>query len=157
MVFLRCFAFVLFFWLTGSALADDARKPWKGSVQLQGRRIDSFLLREAIGVQGSEPGFTRNLRFSLVPGQYRPVAADAKGYYFASNHGIYYTARFRKGAGPGGVWVSKTKAGEMAPYRGDAADPAAEVDLMLFRAFTTSQMRQFAIANYEKAPGQRAK
>lgn len=151
MIALRLFLLVL---LTATLLADG-RKPWQGSVTLQGRRIDSFLLNEPLAVVGSDPMMVRAMRFHLIPGQYRPVAEDAEGYYFESNHGLEYTSRFQKGRGVGGVWVSKTKAGVMAPYRGRASDPKDEVDVMHFRSFTTAQMRKFAIANYEKPPGGR--
>lgn len=129
----------------------EERRPIQQTPVIVGRPIERFVLLDPIIVPAAKVGPVQ-AGYLLLAGQYVPVAEDKDGVYFQSQNGL------RDGYGaeavrPGGVWVSKKKAGVMHPYAG-AAKGSEEVRVRWHQPLSLEEMKQFRVAQAEK-PGKR--
>jgi hypothetical protein len=105
---------------TVAASADLPRTPVKGVPRILGREIERFVLLAPIVVNRSKPNvrFADTIMVRMVPGTFIPVTEDAGGiFYQAVNDFVKIRGNYPVS---GGVYVSKSQAGKISVYVGDA-------------------------------------
>ncbi len=114
---------VLLAFSAATVLADPVRRPTKETPKILGREIERFVLMQAIDIDRTGPGMTKSdeyarMRCRVLPGQFPAVSEDDAWVYYQAGNGVQRI--FDRRATEGGLAVSKTKAGVIFVYLGDA-------------------------------------
>ncbi|HEX7516153.1 MAG TPA: hypothetical protein VF345_02585 [Chthoniobacterales bacterium] len=118
--------FVLLF-IAGLVRADEPRTLVKGTPRILGREIEQLVLTVPIQVGGRQiPGMITMPSFDILPNRFVAASENSEGVYYQA------VAQFRPGQSiEGGLWVSKTTAGLVTSYVGDARNLRLQLRLML--------------------------
>ena len=103
----------------GVALAESHRSDPKSALIIRGREVAGLVVTGPITVGSSlPPGLPTVPIYTVRPNHLVPVREDGKGVYFQAE-----SAFAENGAGPGGLFISRTAEGEIYVYRGDGRYP----------------------------------
>ena len=113
-----------------TAEAGPNRTPVKGTPVILGREIPRFVTVQPICINRFAPGLTNadmldRLVGQMLAGQFVPVSEDPQGVYYQAARG--FQTEGSTSSIPAGLYVSKTRAGAITVYTGEARDQAAEL------------------------------
>lgn len=115
--------------VAGVAQADEPRTRVKGTPRILGREIEQLVLVSTIHVGREDrpvPGMLTMPDYYILPNRFVAVSETSEGVYYQA------VGPFRPGqSGEGGLWVSKTTAGLVTSYVGDARNPRVPLRLIL--------------------------
>ncbi len=104
--------------LASTADAESNRGPLSAPPRILGREIERFVMTDYITLAGPSGIFARGM-FVIPAGQFVPVSEDAGGVYFQATNAFQARGGY-SGSMDGGLYVSKTTAGEVTAYFGNA-------------------------------------
>ena len=122
------FSVVMLLALAAVAEAAPDRTPVKGTPVILGREIPRFVSVQPIRINRFAPGLDNTdmlerLMGQMLAGQFVPVSEDDKGVYYQAARG--FQTEGRSSSIPAGLYVSKTRAGTITAYTGEARDQTA--------------------------------